>query len=290
MLRFIVTFISSLHCFSMNELTQHAAYLRSVDEVREWLRGCNHKSKIFLLVQNGYDDLESLSRCNQREVMEFAEIFEDHTIRKELTLHLQRLRRMGIEEYRAKSEGPVANAKHKTIVDDSKSEPTPEIVDMRHETGIGKTAVTGGLGKGIGDTTSATPTPNHAFVKNIPDLLQAKLGLHCPDLYGEDWVERYFVLQEDTLWCFPSATVCINVAVMAMAMAMASVCLCCENHGQELKLSMHCLRIKCPSFPSTSPTQRLELCTNRRQNSLLRRRVNRGSCWSLGDPIFLNRG
>lgn len=152
------------------DMSQHAAYLQSVDEMRDWLNACGHKSKIFLLVQNGYDDLDSLSKCNDHEALEFSEIFQNSDTRDVIMAHLEQLRSSGIESHRSQSKLESRSA---------------DTIDLKKQT---------------------RKEERMAFrsSKAGPDLVQAQLGVHCSSLYGDDWVERFFVLQGDTLWCFPS--------------------------------------------------------------------------------------
>jgi len=75
-------------------------YTAALDEVRQWL-SCKHVSECFdTLVDAGYDDLDSLSRCNDTELAELLALFPSPAQRTALEQLVRVLRRTGIEGFR----------------------------------------------------------------------------------------------------------------------------------------------------------------------------------------------
>lgn len=76
-------------------------YMDSFREVRNFLAQKNLDSLIFKVVDEGYDDLEAISRSNEMEMEEFVSIFSDPDHQNEIRILVRVLRAIGIEQYRA---------------------------------------------------------------------------------------------------------------------------------------------------------------------------------------------
>jgi len=73
-----------------------ARYLESIQEVTQWL---GHKSLdefIYLLLDNGYDDLDAISRATDAEIRELEELFSTEELRKSIRTLALALRHLGI--------------------------------------------------------------------------------------------------------------------------------------------------------------------------------------------------
>lgn len=154
-----------------------ASYLASMNEVRSWLESGQLDHRFDVLIKNGYDDLDSLSRCNTREMGEFLAIFDDVGDRAQAQTLLEHLRASS-----AVSMKPISlDAKVAT--------------DSTADKHAKKAARSPTPSRGSGSSTGRSETRQ----------FECRAAIHCPDLYGHAWVERLLVLDRNMLWCFPSS-------------------------------------------------------------------------------------
>jgi hypothetical protein len=77
-----------------------AKYLQSVNEIRQWLSYKKLDEFIYILVDNGYDDLDSMSRMYPQEINELENLFQTPDSRKAIQILVQSLCQVGIDAYR----------------------------------------------------------------------------------------------------------------------------------------------------------------------------------------------
>jgi len=81
-------------------MTSQEGYREAIDEVKGWLAHKNLDRCLYLLVDNGYDDLSALAQCSAEEEEEFTNIFPKPEQKKEVSVLLDCLRQVGIDAYR----------------------------------------------------------------------------------------------------------------------------------------------------------------------------------------------
>jgi len=75
-------------------------YLKSIEEVTAWLTLAKMEEFVYLLVDNGYDDLDAISQCNDTELLELQKLFSKREFAENIRFLVKELNRIGIKKYR----------------------------------------------------------------------------------------------------------------------------------------------------------------------------------------------
>jgi len=95
----------------------------SIEEVRSWLRHLDLDRFIYLLIDNGYDDLEALSHATPAEIDELVALFTQEESKESISFLCSKLREIGIAAYRKSGLPPPPADLHKPPV--SRPKPPP---------------------------------------------------------------------------------------------------------------------------------------------------------------------
>ena len=75
-------------------------YLQSIQEVRQFLSYKRLDEFIYILLDNGYDDLDSIAQCSSEEMNELEDLFQTPDTKRSLQILVESLRVVGIDAYR----------------------------------------------------------------------------------------------------------------------------------------------------------------------------------------------
>lgn len=75
-------------------------YLQSIQEVRQWLSYKRLDEFIYILLDNGYDDLDSISQCSRNEMILLEDLFATEDTKLNIQILVDSLRSVGIDAYR----------------------------------------------------------------------------------------------------------------------------------------------------------------------------------------------